>query len=102
MLRCSYHLSGVSPNQIPMEHIMSSSSSARSEGRQPILSLRKVSKNFGAVAALTDIDLDGDSSDPLVYPALLVIPLDVSSWPVYEWRLWRMVRYDVFVRWAGR
>ncbi len=44
---------------------MSSSTSARSEGRQPILSLRKVSKNFGAVAALTDIDLD-------VYPGEVV------------------------------
>lgn len=44
---------------------MSSNTSARSEGLQPILSLRKVSKNFGAVAALTDIDLD-------VYPGEVV------------------------------
>lgn len=44
---------------------MSSNTSARSEGLQPILSLRKVCKNFGAVAALTDIDLD-------VYPGEVV------------------------------
>ncbi|MCW8356286.1 ATP-binding cassette domain-containing protein [Marinomonas pontica] len=44
---------------------MSSNASARLEGLQPILSLRKVSKNFGAVAALTDIDLD-------VYPGEVV------------------------------
>lgn len=35
------------------------------EGIQPILSLRNVSKNFGAVAALTNIDLD-------VYPGEVV------------------------------
>lgn len=44
---------------------MSSNTSARSDGLKPILSLRKVSKNFGAVAALTDIDLD-------VYPGEVV------------------------------
>tara|TARA_R110001632_G_scaffold41641_2_gene104845 strand:+ start:15923 stop:16804 length:882 start_codon:yes stop_codon:yes gene_type:complete len=65
MLRRSHRLSGVFPNLTPVEKIMSSSTSARSEGRQPILSLRKVSKNFGAVAALTDIDLD-------VYPGEVV------------------------------
>lgn len=44
---------------------MSVNYSALPEGAQPILSLRKVSKNFGAVAALTEIDLD-------VYPGEVV------------------------------
>jgi D-xylose transport system ATP-binding protein len=65
MLRRSIDQSGVFPNIIPVEKTMSSNASARLEGLQPILSLRKVSKNFGAVAALTDIDLD-------VYPGEVV------------------------------
>lgn len=44
---------------------MSSMASVHSEERQPILSLRNVSKNFGAVAALTNIDLD-------IYPGEVV------------------------------
>ena len=38
---------------------------ARSGGREPVISLRNVSKNFGAVSALTDIELD-------IYPGEVV------------------------------
>jgi simple sugar transport system ATP-binding protein/D-xylose transport system ATP-binding protein len=37
---------------------MASTTAAASEGTQPVLSLRGISKTFGAVAALTDVDLD--------------------------------------------
>jgi simple sugar transport system ATP-binding protein/D-xylose transport system ATP-binding protein len=37
---------------------MASSTASTSEGTQPVLSLRGISKSFGAVAALTDVDLD--------------------------------------------
>jgi D-xylose transport system ATP-binding protein len=37
---------------------MSTMTPATSEGTRPVLSLRGISKNFGAVAALTDVDLD--------------------------------------------
>jgi D-xylose transport system ATP-binding protein len=37
---------------------MASPTAPTSEGTQPVLSLRGISKSFGAVAALTDVDLD--------------------------------------------
>jgi D-xylose transport system ATP-binding protein len=37
---------------------MSATTAPVSEGTQPVLSLRGISKTFGAVAALTDVDLD--------------------------------------------
>src|SRR3954454_3823085 len=37
---------------------MSDTSQQRSAGREPVLSLRGISKHFGAVSALTGIDLD--------------------------------------------
>jgi D-xylose transport system ATP-binding protein len=37
---------------------MASTTASTSEGTQPVLSLRGISKTFGAVAALTDVDLD--------------------------------------------
>src|SRR3954452_13217881 len=37
---------------------MASTTAPVSEGTQPVLSLRGISKTFGAVAALTDVDLD--------------------------------------------
>ena len=37
---------------------MSDAATTTPQGRQPILRLRNVSKKFGAVSALTDIDLD--------------------------------------------
>src|SRR5258705_3916496 len=37
---------------------MASTTASASEGTQPVLSLRGISKTFGAVAALTDVDLD--------------------------------------------
>ncbi|MGO7426964.1 sugar ABC transporter ATP-binding protein, partial [Rhizobium ruizarguesonis] len=37
---------------------MSETSHIPDPSRQPVLSLRGISKNFGAVSALTDIELD--------------------------------------------
>src|SRR3954471_19053676 len=37
---------------------MASTTAPVSEGTQPVLSLRGITKTFGAVAALTDVDLD--------------------------------------------